>query len=1247
MKSFTLLKTNPKLTTNVKIIYSDDKVYLESFEVLPELSERKFTKKILPQNSDINSQIGKFWQSTPKEIAYFNFDELDFDTSYNSYDKQIDDTYISGASRVTNYEEEFEYFAPVHIYKEDIPCNFIVFRADGAGVLDLNNVNFRQNVINKLKVVENFNLKSDNKLGKMITNTFVNNDNLPNSGISINFNQTEFTYWNGIDYETGEYTSKGKILDETLEKELTFTQGFDLLTSNFEDEGVIYPFILNLSFLFDDKPASPEGLNTWGINRYYGFYGDLEEVTHISAYTPPALKGGLKLDRNNIFTLNGERVNPFKREFKDDKTYYVEYDNIFYLVEAIDNGYKVISDITLPTDVDSNFNLNAVTFLDNNTIKYQNGNNFTLDEDSDVLVINIDGVCHRFLKDGDHWRILSDYRFEINNNIFKYFINRGDPSETTILNLNEVTKDSPPKGFKICKFNFKEVKNFDLDILDTEYSKFEYEFNSIVTKSEEPKLYEDDNLFSGYEKPIEKYIYNKEVTSVPAASEYLATSELFELIEKEQRPNKFWDKNTDIIKWGIESSVANNDYPYMFNINQKGDDYNRVANTENNIPSRMDRNLDYFYTMASSDFNFGYNANVIHQSLSIINDTDFEIDKYFNRNYETNYFDEIFSGQETYNDITSKRTKFSNFLPSEESNPNKTWFKGLEFSIYDVDQIEKDDNTILKMNVSSSNRFENYKFSVLLSAKTNDIENDFQTISRLSNWVLIKNWERNTTYFPGDIVQFDGTKFKNSEGQYGFPGYILGTSSAGTIEPSEYIYPNGESETLTIDSTTFDVTEITATGPNNGNVDLFLCTATTSVISPFGNPINSTDWASYPPTSYRSIYYRKDTSYLAFDPSITYNSLIDRPALNFNYLSYFVFYKGEFYKSVTEQGNIDNITPETVVISDINGSQIVYWEKIEQYNTTRNYTENEIVTLDRDLYYFDSDTEELSLIFTFKPSVDTLYRRYNIIRFNDDYYTNLVDNSVLDNGVNIYINKKWKNILINPYFNDIINPFNSNRELLYSPELQQLTASNMIEIINNINLKNGFIKNLTYYVIEEDGSFNSYDINNIEEIPHIIQVEGPTEKEIFSHSLIKRNLNINRDIFNIDNSLENNNIETLEQINYYNGQPLAYKFENRDGLTFEDRTSIIYRFGGEYNPIFNSIPLFESDGDNNYKFNENLRGFGEIREMIKSKVNENDILVNKEGYSSIYPQIDEIGFFVDRHNIFKSTWDKRYYKKTI
>jgi len=1247
MNSFTLLKTNPKLTTNVKVIYSDDKVYLQSFEVLPELSERKYTKRVVTQNSDINSQIGKFWQNTPKEIAYFNFDELDFDVSYNTYDKQIDDTYISGASRINNYEEEFEYFAPVHIYKNDIPCNFIIFRADGAGVLDLNTQNFRQNVLNKMKVVRNFNLKSDNKLGKMITNTYLGNDDLPNSGISINFNQTEFTYWNGIDYETGEYTSKGKILDDNFDKELTFTQGFDLLTGNFEEEGVIYPFILNMSFLFDDKPASPEGLNTWSINRYYGFYGDLENVTSISPYMPPALKEGLKLDRNNIFTLSGARVNPFKREFKDGKTYYVEYKNDFYLVEKIEDGYKVISDVALPTDVDSNFNLNTITFLDNNVIKYQNGNNYTLDEDSDVLIIDIDGVCHRFLKDGDNWRVLSDYKFEINNNIFKYFVNRGDPSQTTILNLNEVTKDNPPKSFKVCKFNFKEVKNFDLDILDTEYSKFEYEFSSFITKSEEPKLYEDDNLFSGYEKPIEKYIYNKEVISIPVANEYLATSELFELIQKGQRPNKFWDKNSDIVKWGIESSVGNNDYPYMFNINQKGDDYNRVANTDNSIPSRVDRNLDYFYTLASSDYNFGYNNNVIHQSLSIINENDFKIDKYFNRNYASNYFDEIFSGEETYNNVISKSKKFSNFLPSEESNPNKTWFKGLEFSIYNVDQIEKDNNTILKMNVSSSNSFENYKFSVLLSARSNNIENDFAPTNTSSNWVLIRNWERNTTYFTGSIVLFDGTKFKDSDGQYGFPGYVGTSSTTGTVDPQEYVYPNGETETLTIDSETYALTEISPTGPNNGNAELFICTATTSVISPFGNPVDSTDWTIYPPISYRSIYYRKNTSYLAFDSSITYNSLIDRPALNFNYLSYFVLYKGQYYKSVREQGSADNITPETVVISELDGNQIVYWEQVEQYNTTKNYIENEIVSLDRDLYYFDSDTEELSLIFTLKPSVDTLYSRYNVVRFNDDYYTNLIDGSVLDNGVNIYINKKWKNILINPYFNDIINPFNTNRELLYTPELQQLTASNMIEIINSINLKNGFVKNLAYYVIEEDGSFNKYDINNIEEIPYILQVEGPTEREIYSHSLIKKGLNVNRDVFNIDNVLENNNIEILNQINYYNGQPLAYKFENRNGLTFEDRTSIIYRFGGEYNPIFSNISLFESDGDNNYKFNENLRGFGEIKEMMKSKVNENDILINKKGYSSIYPQIDEIGYFVDRHNIFKSTWDKSYYKKTI
>jgi len=290
----------------------------------------------------------------------------------------------------------------------------------------------------------------------------------------------------------------------------------------------------------------------------------------------------------------------------------------------------------------------------------------------------------------------------------------------------------------------------------------------------------------------------------------------------------------------------------------------------------------------------------------------------------------------------------------------------------------------------------------------------------------------------------------------------------------------------------------------------------------------------------------------------------------------------------------------------------------------------------------------LSLIFSFNAQKGISYELYDIVKFNNNYYVDSVGNSSFDNGINIYINKDWKNILVQIYFNDnIVKPFNINREDLYLPELKQLSAYNLINTINNITLKNGFMNLVKYYVIE-NGSHTIYDLTNIENLPYLIQLETPTEIEFYSHSLNKIPVQINNSLLKISKKLENNKFSSLSQINNLSDQPIAIRTKRLDIFNYEDKTDIIYRFNGNYNPVFNDINLFNNISDNRYNFNENLNEFGQIREMVKSKVNENENLlrIEDDNYKSIYPQVDEIGYFMDNHNIFKSTWDTNFYKKT-
>ena len=1254
MRSFGLLRTNPSLTSNVKVLVSEGKLYFESFDSSPTLGDTKYKRRILSEDSSFNSEISKYWKNTPLEVIFSNINNNDEGVMYTDYDQQMDDIYFSGGSSVvdTDYKEEFEYLAPIHIEPNKIPNRFIIFRVDNPGLIDLTSDNFRSEILDKMKVVEDFDLSTKSKLGKLLDNTY-NQGNIPETSLDINFNKEEFTYWKGFDYKTGEYISKSELLESEFNREMSFSQGNQLLTDGFKNNGIIYPYIINLKFLYDDTPATPNELRKWSINRYYGYYGDIELVDKITPYKPPQLKSGMKLTNDKVFTLNGKTVDPFERGFKTDRTYYVEYKSNFYLVTKISNNtFKIISDINLPTDVDSNFNLNTITLGNDNIISYLlESRTFDITDKSDVMVVDIEGKFHRLLYLNNQWKILSDYEFTVSNNIFRYYINKSDSSFTTVLNLNEVDINNQPKSFNVYRFNFSEIKDFDSDLLDTDFASYEYEFEEDITNTEEPKLYEQDFKFPT-SNVLQKYLYKNRVESIPTGSEFLSTAELYEISDKGSKPNRYWRKNLSLVKWGVKDSISNNDYPYMFNVNFKADDYNRTTNTSELIPKRSERNMDFFYTLSDSNYNFGYSNNVIHQSLSINTNSPFEIDKYFNNNYSNDYFEEIFGRTHSINDEILLKNKYSIFQTGDQVTPNKTLFKGIDISLYDVDSvltsISTDSKTIDSLNVKGTNRYRDYKFSILLSDLNKDIDSDFNNISHNSDWKLLRKWENNTNYNIGDIVIFNSFKYKDSNGDYGFNGY--GTESGtGSIIPSAYIYPDGTEEELIIDDNTNLVNVISPKGPNNGLSQLYNCVSNTIITDPNQTIMDDTNWSEYP-SGYRTIFYSPNISYTEWDSiSGSYSYLVEKVGLNFNYLKHFIYFDGEYYICRKTQTSTENKTPYYVGISIINGLQVEYWEKVKEYSTTINYTEDTIVTSKNSLYYYNNSDQTISLIHTFDPVSKTPYIIYESVKFNDNMYISNVNNSVLDNGINIYINKKYKNVLLHIYFNDgLSDTYNIKRDDLYKAELQQIVASNIIETINSITNKNGFINNVNYYVINEDGTYTKYDIDNIEEIPVLLQLESPVELEVYSNSLKLTPIEVNNSLFKINKELENNEITSIDQVNYYDKTSMSYLFNRLDQFTIEDKTDSIFRFNGRYSPIFKCIPLFDNIDGNRYYFNDKLKNFGTITEIIKSKVGNTNLLrIEDDSYQSVFPKVDEIGYFIDSHNIFKSTWDRSYYKKTI
>lgn len=736
-KSFQLIRTNPLLTTNVKLVVSEKyDLFLESIESEQYLNQSKFKRFRLTQDNLLSSAIPKFFKNVPEDIAYsVKYDE-DVDVMFKTFEQQIDPIYFSGAINVLDkrHDEEFEYFAPLHINPNYIPEKFIIFRVDGTGINNVNNTNFKEEIIDNLKVVKLFDLKNS-ILGKFLDNNF-KSKYFPISPLELDFRQFEFSKWYGIDYLYGGYSSKSLFINDTVKFELPFYEFDKFITESYKKNSVIYPNLLNLTFLFNDNPATRDNLKKYSINRYLGFYIDeLKKMKSVTSYkTYQLIPGGNIL--NNVFysPLTSSSYDPIEGGWKEDKTYYVWYNNKFHYLTRTLSGteytYKIISDQVFDTLTDPSHTTDIFneTFTNPYTIKIsynetRERNELTLYDgtsfistmsiteinSADVFVICINDKYHTFKYDAlnDVFYIVTDYQIEVNEDFIKYWINQEDSENSVILNLHDVTKQNSPQVFDIYKLNFTEISDFDNDIKDTGFAGYEYEDKDNsdgIYKTNEIKFYPNDYSTNSLNTEL--------VTDNPTSSEYIANDEYF-AIGKDNMLIPLWRKNRYITKWGFKGSISHNDYPYRIN-NQLSniDVFNRAASPLSLELKRFNHNLDYFYTFTNPTSN--YTNHSLH-----INENEFNIPDYVNSNYD--YFSLIFEKSQTFSDgidsFEKNCYKYSVLNGGSYEDTATTVFRGAKYKINEVENILTESGKVTQINLIENNKFNDYKFSIIFASR--------------------------------------------------------------------------------------------------------------------------------------------------------------------------------------------------------------------------------------------------------------------------------------------------------------------------------------------------------------------------------------------------------------------------------------------------------------------------------------------------------------------------------------------------
>lgn len=1347
-KSFQLIRTNPLLTTNFKVVVdSNYKLYLESFNTNNELSNVKYKHFLISKSDFLENKIPLFYKNLPVDIAFDVRYDNDNEVIKTDYKDQFDTIYYAGGGYVEDqwYSEEFDYLAPLYIRKENLPVGFIILRVDDPSGYNLNtDNNFELNslssdnfneIVNNWKCVKFFDMSYSTDFGQWLYKNYINNDRYPKAPFEYHPERAEFSHWFGMDYKTGVYTYRSMFMDDRDEIETPHFKWEKFITEGYKKNELIYPYIINFKFLFDDNPATPDYLRKYSMNRYYGFYvDDFEYVGSITSYKTPdmipntylinniILSGDTGMTTSEICNLDFYAIpspNPFVEKWDENKKYYVFIDNTsdfyrtktisnFYQVERIlqDNSYvyKVISDEIL-----DNYWNTGYTNIKTANINYYNGynilsgltNDFFIDkykdcsgEDkylySDLYLIKMDDKYHvikyssgmteyndltvnPFTGESDDFKfyIQTDYAINLSSEYLEYWI-KGNNSEF-YNKINVISDDSSPLSFPIYRIKFSDIKDFDFDRVNTQFSNFDYEKTDYV-ETEEEKLYAFDYIDDTipHNKRVGKEGYSDQDKICNVSSEYIADDELYEIFDlgiqnstdennTTYKLSEIWRKNQSIVKWGFMGSISHSDYPYKLNNNYEvGGPYNRTTNPFYSIPDVISKNMDYFYRLGN--FYSGDTGNTIfykNQTTNIQWDhitnelgNGFDVEAYFggknNKKLNFDYFTYFFKNKMFYEDnfvlYTKSYDKYAIFNYGDSNVSSVALFKGLKFKIREVKNIYLDDsNNIIKI-LYGDKSYNNYKISIILNENYNGIDNGL-----LNNNGYIDNSDNNINIILNE-------KFQNILIiiNVKFPELDTTLNNIDQFDEKKGLY-YGEK---------LDGSKINTYNPN------------LLVANNFINAINNSNGGYGLNVKY---YFIREIDGVFYN-GYTFLSRGDGRPSNFN------------ISSNSTMKNIPNwnynfqpyiLSVDTPVLMNI---------KNNCYSTYPYYVNSVDDDYVSTLMTFDETKSNKTYIYRFPGPYEPIFKNINLFRSGFFCYNNISGSTeILHKNIESYASNTfeendpigigWRN------FENICNPKEGFYVEINCPFTSDPTPGANLSrylCINGFNFSdipdNAIISGITMNLIRKS---YVYEINTDPKIyTHDYEVRLTKDCTV----IIGDNLSENKAIPSFDGYGIPEDyfwVEELKEITYPNNGDLYDLWNNGltsgftgqwTGNTLSGRDVKNSKFGvvikvGLYNGRSNSILIsqiscirlnikykydtivYDSDSavyfDSNYKFDTELNDFGKIDELIFSKVNETTNILNTSiDQYNIYPTIDEYGYDYSDRFVFKSSWDKEFFTRT-
>ena len=345
--SFQILRTNPRLTTNTKLMYDGENLYMDSYQATPLLSTLKYKHHRVWKTGLFNRDLRNFLLGT-NTAAYEVGQNVSDTIVLNNFDNQFENMYWCGVESINSsvYPQEMGCIAPLYLRKKR-PNYFVIFKIDNpsntnlVGSTDLK-YDFYYDVLKKMKIVKTFDLREGTPIGNYIKRYVEQRDFHYDQSIYVNFSSDEIYYY-GIDKKSGVLTQKVEnFKTQLLENDNTIMKQDDWITGGFERNGLIFPYIMNIEFLFDDITTEE-----YKFARYFGMY-----CNDIDIYDLNIVDGSYSKE-TGATTLT-TRVNNIDDiiELKDDGFYYIKDKNrnIF----GVSNNILIPGYYNVPGEIDVN-----------------------------------------------------------------------------------------------------------------------------------------------------------------------------------------------------------------------------------------------------------------------------------------------------------------------------------------------------------------------------------------------------------------------------------------------------------------------------------------------------------------------------------------------------------------------------------------------------------------------------------------------------------------------------------------------------------------------------------------------------------------------------------------------------------------------------------------------------------------------------------------------------------------------------